>query len=502
MKRAVLVLMMVVALQPLFAQTSLSLDSCRRMALKHNKSLQIANESLNAAEQMKKAAFTQFFPNFGAVASYTYNQKGISLLSEDALLPVGTKMADGSFGFTPSQISNSWTMIGGKPAPLDANGQPFDPSVNPEKIIWKEYAYLPKESMEFDTKNIFAGGISFVQPVYLGGKIRELYRMSKSAEALASVNVEDKTSDILVEVDEAYWRVVSLENKVELATEFRTLVAKMDSNVAIMIEEGVATKADALKVKVKLNEADMSLTKAENGLALSRMALNQLTGLPLDDKTPLQDMDLSDILPPPVIGSISQAIENRPEIRSLSLMGDIAKSNQRITVSRFLPNIAVTGNYLLTNPNMYNGYENKFGGMFNASVVATIPLVHFGDRIHTLKAAKAETRIVGLELQEAREKIELQINQSAFRINESTKKQIASARNVDQAEENLRTANEGFDAGVITSTDLLAAQTAWLSAKSDMIDAGIEVRLCHLYLEKNLGALNPASEGIQQPAIH
>jgi outer membrane protein TolC len=497
MKKTVLVLMMVIVLHPLYAQVPLSLDSCRRMALKHNKTLQIANETLNAAEQMKKAAFTQFFPNFGAVASYSYNQKGISLLSEDALLPVGSKMADGSFGFTPSQISNSWTMVGGQPVPLDAEGKPFDPSTNPEKIIWKEYAYLPKESMEFDVKNVFAGGISFVQPVYMGGKIREMYKMSKYAEQLASTNLEDKTADLLVEVDEAYWRVISLENKVKLAQEYRNLLAKMDSNVSVMIEEGLATRADALKVKVKLNEADMSLTKADNGLSLSRMVLNQLCGMPLETQTPLEDMDVSTLLPPPVVGSISQAIDNRPEIRSLSLMGNIAKSNEHIARSRFLPNIALTGNYLLTNPNVYNGFENKFGGMFSASVVATVPLVHFGDRVHTLKAARAETRIVDLQLQEAREKIELQINQSAFRINESTKKQIACARNMDQADENLRTANEGFDAGVITSTDLLAAQTAWLSAKSDMIDAGIDVRLCRLYLEKNLGTLSPASEGIQ-----
>ena len=61
--------------------------------------------------------------------------------------------------------------------------------------------------------------------------------------------------------------------------------------------------------------------------------------------------------------------------------------------------------------------------------------------------------------------------------------------NIDQAVENLRYATEGFEAGVITSTDLLAAQTAWLSAKSENIDAIIDVKLCNLYLEKSQGIL-------------
>lgn len=48
-----------------------------------------------------------------------------------------------------------------------------------------------------------------------------------------------------------------------------------------MITEGVATKADGLSVKVKVNEAEMKLTQVDNGLSLSKMVLCQLCGLPL-----------------------------------------------------------------------------------------------------------------------------------------------------------------------------------------------------------------------------
>lgn len=69
------------------------------------------------------------------------------------------------------------------------------------------------------------------------------------------------------------------------------------------------------------------------------------------------------------------------------------------------------------------------------------------------------------------------------------KKKTASQHNIEQADENLRYANEGFKEGVITSTDLLGAQTAWLSAKSENIDACIDAKLCNLYLAKSLGTL-------------
>ena len=448
----------------------------------------MSKESVNAARELKKAAFTQFLPNFSANATYAWNEKNLSLLAEDAMLPVGTKMADGSFGFTADQISNKWTLVNEQPVPLDANNTPFNPKTNPEKIQWKGYALLPKEAMEFDINNVFAGTIGFVQPLVMGGKILELYRIAKYGENLAAAQHENKTTELLLEVDEAYWRVVSLENKVKLAREYRNLIAKLDSNVRVMIEEGVATKAEALKVRVKLNEAEMTVTKAEDGLNLSKMALNQLCGFPLDEQYALSDATLKSEENVQLV-PVDEAISNRPEIKALTQVENIAKSNERIMLSRFMPNIGLTGNYLVSNPNVYNGYKNEFGGMFNVGIVANVPLFHFGDKFHTLNAAKLQRKIAGMQLDEVKEKMQLQIKQNSYKVAESMKKKSATEKNIEQAEENLRYATEGFDAGVITSTDLLGAQTAWLSAKSENIDACIDLKLCNLYLSKSLGTL-------------
>ncbi|HNX87652.1 MAG TPA: TolC family protein, partial [Paludibacteraceae bacterium] len=292
MKKKVLVIIALITSIQMYPQKILQLEECRQLALTHNKSLQMAQESVNAARELKKAAFTQFLPNFSANGTYAWNQKNLSLLSEDKYLPVYNLNADGSPNYAGSW-NNKWTQVAPSTyAPLDANGVPFDPKANPEKIQWKNSALLPKSAMEFDIHNIFAGTIGFTQPIFMGGKIKELYNIATYGENLAKAQQENKITDLLLEVDEAYWRVVSVENKVALAKEYRDLIAKVDSNVTIMIEEGVATKAESLKVKVKLNEAEMTLSKAEDGLSLSKMALNQLCGIPLDETYKLADQDL------------------------------------------------------------------------------------------------------------------------------------------------------------------------------------------------------------------
>jgi len=469
-------------------QTVYNLTDCRRMAASHNKDLLIAGEKVKAAENLRKAAQTQYLPNFSANGGYVWNQKNISLLGEDQYLPVyATK--DGAPNFAES-VSNSWTVVNDSPVPLDASGIPFDPKTNPEKIQWKNLAYIPKSAFEFDAHNIFAGAVTMTQPIFMGGKIRELNRIAKSNKRLAEAQLEGEATETAVNTDAAYWRIISLANKEKLAESYVALLRKLEGDVEKSIAFGVATKSDELTVKVKLNEAEMSLLQVQDGLSLSRMALCQQCGLPMNTIFKLADEDLKPL-------SVTQvepvrkedAIGNRFEIKSLEQAVNIAESNKKIMLSRFLPNAGLTAGYLTSNPNMYNGYQQEFGGQWQIGVVVNVPLFHWGERVHTLRAAENEKNIAQYKLEDAREKVELDITQAGFKMTEARKKANMTVSNKARAEENLRYATVGHESGVIATSALMEAQTAWLKANSDDIDAQIDLQMCHVYLQKALGDL-------------
>jgi outer membrane protein TolC len=235
----------------------------------------------------------------------------------------------------------------------------------------------------------------------------------------------------------------------------------------------------------------MALTKADDGLALSRMALCQICGMPLDSRFTLADEErrnLSDVKSDPTF-DITQAYVNRPELRSLDLATRIYDQKVQIARSEFLPQVALTGNYLISNPSVYNGFEKKFKGLFNVGVMVSAPLFEWGENRYKIRAAKADAAIARYELSDAKEKVELQVNQQSFRVKEAAKTLTRARTNVARADENLKTAEVGFKAGVIPTSDLLQAQTAWLSAHSDVIDAEIDVRMTQIYLQKSLGIL-------------
>ena len=465
------------------AQTSLSLDSCRALALTNNKDLLISHEKINAAHYQRKAASTNYLPNFSATGAYMRNQKEFSLLNNDqkaALSGLGSNLA-GPIGQAAAGIIATYpelaplisSLSGSLPAALDQAGNSL------------------VDALRTDTRNVYAGAITLTQPLYMGGKIRAYNKITKYAEELARQQHNGGMQEVIMSTDQAYWQVISLVNKKKLAEGYLKLLQQLDSDVEKMIAEGVATKADGLSVRVKVNEAEMTLTKVEDGLSLARMLLCQLCGLDLSSPITLADENMENIplIPTDTHFDLSTAYENRPEIRSLELATQIYKQKVNVTRAEHLPSIALMGNYMVTNPSVFNSFENKFKGMWNVGVMVQLPIWHWGEGIYKTKAAKAEARIAQYQLQDAREKIELQVNQAAFKVNEAGKKLVMASQNMEKAEENLRYATLGFREGVIATSNVLEAQTAWLSAQSEKIDAQIDVKLTEIYLKKSLGTL-------------
>ncbi len=168
---------------------------------------------------------------------------------------------------------------------------------------------------------------------------------------------------------------------------------------------------------------------------------------------------------------------------------DITKQTTNVLKAGNLPQVALMGGYAVSNPNVFNGFEKKFAGFWHVGVLVRVPIWNWGDVMYKVRASKGATAIANLELEEAREKIELQVNQMTFKVDEANKKLAMAKTNIKSADENLRTANLGFQEGVISPTVVMEAQTAWMKAQSQKIDAEIDVKLSQVDLQKALGTL-------------
>ena len=456
------------------AGNSWSLDSLRARAVSNNKSLLMAGQKKVAASYTRKSAATNYLPKVSATGAYMYTSRELSLLSDEqkhTLSNIGTGLS----AMVPNLAPMSST--------INSVGQ---------GVV---------DALHTDTRNAGIVAVTLTQPIYMGGKIRAYNKITQYAEEAAGTLYDKELQGIIVDVDEAYWNLVALYSKKKLAEGYKALVDKLEGDVEKLVKEGMATKADLLSVKVKVNEAGVTLIQVNNGIELSRMNLCRICGLDMNEPVEVEDaideknqnaniMGQVDMFSSKSDNLVQQAESNRKELQALGLQNRIYDEKIKLARAEYLPKVALMGGYLASNPSVFNSFERKMKGMWNVGITLNVPILTWGDRSYKVKSAKAEALMHRYETEEVKEKIELQVNQCRQKLQESMERYQTTLRSVDEAEENLRYANLGMKEGVITLSNVMEAQTAWLKAKSEWVNAQVDVRLANLYLRKAVGSID------------
>lgn len=475
------------------AQRVLSLDDCRSMALENNKQLNVARLNQEVALNTRKAARTKYLPRLTALGGYELTSREVSLLNDDqktALNNIGSNVAGKMGGALNDMLSNFAGQGIITPQMAQTIGGLFSGMATPMAQTLNGIGSNIRKGLRTNNRNTFAASVMVTQPVYTGGAITAANRLADLNERLMAERLELSRQTTLYDIDQAYWLVVSVKHKEQLARNYLELVRKFDHDVKKMFEEGVATRSDELQVSVKVNEAEMQLMQAEDGVALSKMLLCQLCGMTYEEDITLTDENTENLsLPALYDGGESPTYNTRPELQMLQISVDMANTSTKLVRAAYLPQVAVTGGYLMTNPNLYNGFEKKFGGTWNLGVLVRVPIWSWNEGTYKVRATRAAARMAEMELFDAAEKIGLQVSQCRFKVKEAHRRYALAVKNVEKAEENLRCANLGFAEGVMQTTDVMAAQTAWLQSQTQKVEAEIEARLSDVALRKALGEL-------------
>lgn len=480
-------------------QEVLTLDKCRSLAVENSRDLSIKRTEIELAGYDRKIAMANYFPSISATGAYMWHQKPLQMISDeriDALSNLGTNIQGGI---------NEWARL----VQDEINSRPDLFAEYIASPLWQKFMdriadlgiagpidqigqSVAKEFM-LDIRNVYLGVVSLTQPIFAGGKIVLANQAARLAEELAREQYGMQYADIIVDVDAAYWQIVSIAGKKRLAEAYSDLLQSIQKDVEIAVGAGVATASDALSVKVKAGEAELMLNKATNGLALAKMLLCKRTGLPLDSEIVLEDEESMLSPQPEAVAEkdLESILSDRPETRSLALAGDIYDKKAGMARADMLPQVGLTANYMLTNPNMYHGFQNKFGGAFSVGIMVKIPIFHGFEALQKYRRAKAEASLYRERYQDAREMISLQVSQCSDACDQALQRVKLSSDYLESARENLSVATAGFEAGTIDTRTLLSAQTAWLQAGTEAIDASVELRLATSNLLRAQGELRP-----------
>ncbi|MDY0150892.1 MAG: TolC family protein [Candidatus Cloacimonas sp.] len=422
------IILLMIFLPMLLLAKPLSLEQARQLALQTDHDLQSSQAQLTAASEERKAAFSSFLPSVALEGGFRWDSDLIHYNTGLQQLPI----YDFSAGY-PQLVQT-------------------------QVALWQIDQNLGQQTNA-------EWALKATQPLFTGGKIMRNYQIHTGLFEIARQQTDLKRQTTLIGVDESYWRVVELQAKVQLAMQYRASVQTHLNDLDNYLSAGLATNNDLLKARVKSSEAELSLLQAQDGLTLAMMDLCRRIGYE-------GDLELVDSLETAVeIPDTTVPPEQRSELEALNQVCKINQNILWIKKGAYLPEIGLEADYKFTRPNPYNSFKDEYGDVWQVYLKCRWELFDFAKRKQEISAAKSKVESARLTYNDAKDKINLEIMQEQLRLQESLRRIELARVNLQQADENLRVTTDMFHAGVVKSSDLLDAETLWLQASSNLIEA-------------------------------
>ena len=332
---------------------------------------------------------------------------------------------------------------------------------------------MPSVAAELNLNNTYTGGVQIEQPLFLGGKLFAVRKMAQTGLSIAGLNKEKTESDIRFETEKAYWNVVKAKELQKVSQQFLQTVDELYRTVENYYNTGMASQNELLKVKVKINEAKLSLKRSENSVRLAKMSLCHLMGMPMN-----KDIDvinnLSDIK---AVDTNIHSVENRLEYKILS--ENIQLKNQEIKAVRsdFLPRVGLVAGYNYMNGVKLNGTKLISDDVFAVMVSVKVPLFHWGEGMRKVKSAQIEKQMAIVQRDEFTEKMQLEVSQALNMLDESELEIILTESAFNEATESLRESRKNYETGMETLVNYMDTQSIWQKSWAEFVSAKINYQI-------------------------
>ena len=437
MKKITITVVALITWATVYSQTTLTLEQSKTLALENNKVIKAGALETEAAKQIRKNAYTNYFPKVSA-----------NVLGFQAINPlIEYKMEGGNL-----------PVYDGNPANLSSATQ---------------FARFP--GMELSMMQRSAIGIlNIAQPVYAGGKIT-------TGNELAQLNVEVKEqqqklaeNDILLKTEQQYWQVISLQKKLNTLEQYELLLQGIRKQVDDAYKSGLIIKNDVLKVQIKQSELEANKNKLLNGEKLATMQFCQTIGIAYDSTLVLQEYVGVTPNPDHYYTDNQNALTQRTEYQLSEKSVEAAKLQIKMKQGDYMPAVAVglAGYHI----NMLEGgTKNYSNGMAYVSVA--IPISDWWGGKHSIREHKIRQEIAQSSFENTKGLLHLQIKKTWTDLNEAWQQISIMHETKLQADENLKVSQTGYSSGVVTLSDLLEAQALVAETANKLIEAEMQYKL-------------------------
>lgn len=384
------------------AQQSYSLEQCRQMALTQNAQMRISANKTMIAKQEKREAATNFLPSISLA--------GGAMKADDGLLQIP---------------------MGG-------------------------------QTMKLLDEGLYGGAMASL-PIFAGGQIYNGHKLATLGLEVSELQLRQTTNEVKLTVEQYYWNIVVLNEKLQTLQQVEILLDKIRSDVKVAVDAGVKNRNDLLQVELRHNEIKSAVINVENNIKVCKMLLAQYIGVDWENFD-VQATVTADLLSPEYLFvNHAEHLDTTVEYQLLSKAVEASKLEMRLNKGQFLPTVALSGGYL------YNDFmgpsQNSFVGMVNVS----IPISWKAS--HSVRKYKYRYQNAVTEFDDGSEQLIIRMQKAQIDLSNAYQLALIARNSIEQSEENLRLNEQYYKAGTSSMSDLLEAQQLFQQSRDKYAEA-------------------------------
>ena len=386
--------------------------------------------------------------------------------SEQERLAANAQLAGANSARLPSVVLAADYLKLNKPPTIEGNLSTNSPFV---------ISYFDKESMYYSA--------STTLPLYTGGRITAGINAANAQLAAAQANTSHSISSIKIAVATAYINVLRAQSAAVLA---RTHVQSLGSHqvdAQNLLKQGLVARNNLLMANVALADAQQQLLQTNHQLELAKANYNRLLNRALDTQFLLEQLTSPEIVQAlPELSS--QALTKRADIKTLKHRSEVLDHNAQTAKAIARPQLGLSGTYFHHN-NGLNTHEDVLAA--NVSMVWHV----FDGGVSRHRASQLQRQAAALRAQEEELAglVKLQIRQAWLALKAAQQRMKVTGTTTAQAEENLSSSKNRYQAGLIVNTEVLDAEALRVQAHSNYDNAVFDAALAAWQLKHVAGVL-------------
>lgn len=447
----------------------LDLTQLTRSAIDRNRSLTIAREQYETAQEQVSEAWAEVMPSVNLSSSYTRN-----------IAP--------AVNFLPAQI--------------------FDPNAPEGEFI----------GVQFGSDNTWNATIDIEQPLFRGDVLVGL-GAAKRFETLQSEVVRGETQQVVTDVRVAYYDLLLAQEQARLTENSVRRVRESLHETKALNRAGLSSDYDVLRLEVELANLEPNLRRARNAVAQARRQLAIQANLDdheaLEVRGSLAEMDLTDLAANSPdnrellsfgatrVGAhldaarlleegLARATERRSDVRQLTITEELRHAEMRAVQAEYLPEISLFGSYIVSaqdngSPNFFGSGDGQRAYSRLVGLRVSMPIFQGFSRDARIDQRRATLRQARAATSEGVDVARSQVRTIIEGLDEARERADAQRLAVRQAQRGFEIASAQYGEGVGSQLELTDSEVALRESEFNYAQAVYDYLVASAQLDQAMG---------------